>query len=68
MTGAFDWQHWMELPLVIVTAAAVYTLVTVCWARWRGRETKDVVGSIVVATAAAVGTALAVQQMFPGWS
>ena len=67
MTGAFDWQHWMKLALVIGAAAAVYTLVVVCWARWRGRETKDVVGSIVVATVAAVAASRAVHQMFQGW-
>ena len=66
MTDAFEWQHWMELPVVIGTAVAVYTLVVVCWTRWRGRETKDVVGSIVVAMAAAAGAALAVQHMLAG--
>ncbi|MXY32876.1 MAG: hypothetical protein F4Y60_02055 [Boseongicola sp. SB0664_bin_43] len=67
MTGAFDWQHWMELPLVIGTAAAAYTLVVVCWARWRGRETKDVVGSIVVATAVAGCAVWGVKAVVGGW-
>ena len=68
MTTETGWQHWTELVLVIAVAAVVYTLVTVCWAKLRGRETKDVVGSIVVATAAAVCVAQAVQHMFLGWS